>query len=74
MARCVGIPLTIVQNNQECPLCLLLPTYSVKDRLAAYYYWNDAQALDQAVMVAQAQKINLKAVKRWSERKCRRKI
>lgn len=48
-------------------ITLLTPTDSVKDRLAAYYYWNDPQALEQALMIAQVQKINLREVKRWSE-------
>jgi hypothetical protein len=48
-------------------LTLLTPTDSVKDRLAAYYHWNDQQALEQAVMVAESQKINLSDIKRWSE-------
>ena len=30
----------------------MTPTDSVKDRLAAYYHWNDQQALEQAIMVA----------------------
>jgi hypothetical protein len=47
---------------------LLTPTDSVKDRLAAYYYWNDHQALEQAIMVAQSQKIDFHEVKRWSEK------
>jgi hypothetical protein len=47
-------------------ITLLTPTDSVKDRLAAYYHWNDPQALEQAVMVAKAQKVNLKDTKRWS--------
>ena len=47
---------------------MLTPTDSVKDRLAAYYHWNDPQALEQALMVAKAQKINLREVKRWSEK------
>lgn len=29
-------------------LFILTPTDSVKDRLAAYYHWNDIQALEQA--------------------------
>lgn len=45
---------------------LLTPTDSVKDRLAAYYHWNDPQALEQAVLVAGAQKINRAEIKRWS--------
>lgn len=47
---------------------MLTPTDSVKDRLAAYYHWNDPQALDQALMVAKAQKIKLREVKRWSKK------
>lgn len=46
---------------------LLTSTDSVKDRLAAYYHWNDLQALEQAVMVAKAQSVNLRDIKRWSE-------
>lgn len=49
-------------------IVMLTPTDSVKDRLAAYYHWNDPQALEQALMVAKAQKINLREVKRWSEK------
>ncbi|MDA8338762.1 MAG: hypothetical protein M0Z70_05630 [Nitrospiraceae bacterium] len=47
-------------------IVLLTPTDSVKDRLAAYYHWNDPQALEQAIMVAKAQKIDLKEIRRWS--------
>jgi hypothetical protein len=47
---------------------MLTPTDSVKDRLAAYYHWNDPQALEQALMVAKSQKINLRKVKSWSEK------
>lgn len=49
-------------------IVLLTPTDCVKDRLAAYYYWNDPQALEQALMVAKAQAINFREVKRWSEK------
>jgi hypothetical protein len=49
-------------------IVLLTPTDCVKDRLAAYYYWNDPQALEQALMVAKAQEINFRGVKRWSEK------
>jgi len=46
---------------------LLTPTDCVKDRLAAFYHWNDHQALEQAVMVTHAKKVSLKEIKRWSE-------
>jgi hypothetical protein len=49
-------------------IVLMTPTDSVKDRLAAYYHWDDPQALEQALMVAKAQKIDLREVKRWSEK------
>lgn len=38
----------------------------VKDRLCAYYFWNDQQALMQAVLVSKDQKVDLKEIKRWS--------
>jgi hypothetical protein len=49
-------------------LVLLTPTDTVKDRLAASFHWNDPQAMEQAIMVARAQKIDLKDVQRWSEK------
>ncbi|UCE71726.1 MAG: nucleotidyltransferase [Nitrospiraceae bacterium] len=48
-------------------LVLLTPTDSVKDRLAAFYHWNDVQALEQAVLVAKAQKVSVREIKRWSD-------
>lgn len=46
---------------------LLSPTDCVKDRLASYFHWNDAQALEQALMVAENHKIDLKDLKRWAK-------
>lgn len=48
-------------------LKLLTPTDCVKDRLAAFYHWNDRQGLDQAVWVALAQPVNLLEIERWSK-------
>ncbi len=48
-------------------LKLLSPTDCVKDRLCAYYFWNDLQGLEQALLVAKYQKVDLKEVKRWSK-------
>jgi hypothetical protein len=47
-------------------LSLLSPTDCVKDRLAAYYHWNDPQSLEQALLVAEENKIDLKEIRRWS--------
>lgn len=46
---------------------ILSATDCVKDRLAAYYHWNDPQSLEQALLVAKRQKIDLREVKRWSK-------
>ena len=48
-------------------LRLLSPTDCVKDRLAAYFHWNDRQALGQALLVARAQPIDLDKVRRWAK-------
>jgi hypothetical protein len=47
-------------------LKLLSPTDCVKDRLAAYYHWNDRPSLDQAILVCRATKVDLREVRRWS--------
>ncbi len=49
-------------------LRLLTPTDCVKDRLAAYYHWNDPQAFEQAIMVTKAQKVKLPEIRKWSEK------
>ena len=47
---------------------LLSPTQSVMDRLASFYFYNDRQCLDQAVMICRKQSVNLERVKDWSLR------
>lgn len=49
-------------------LPLLSPTDCVKDRLAAYYHWNDEQSLEQATLVAQRHPVDLKEIREWSRR------
>ncbi len=63
----------IEENGRK--LKLLSPTDCIKDRLAAYYFWNDRPSLEQAVMVGLSQSIDFKEIKRWSynegmENKC----
>lgn len=48
-------------------LQLLTPTDCVKDRLAAFFHWNDAQSLEQALLVAESQKMDLKDLKQWAK-------
>lgn len=47
-------------------LKLLSPTDCVKDRLAAYYHWNDRQSLEQAILVCRANDIDMDEIERWS--------
>lgn len=48
-------------------LRLLSPTDCVKDRLASFFHWNDPQALEQSLMVAENHPIDLKDLKRWAK-------
>ncbi len=47
-------------------LRVISPTDCVKDRLAAFYYWDDQQTLEQAVMVARRRRVRLAELRRWS--------
>jgi hypothetical protein len=53
-------------RTRQGTISLFTPTDCVRDRLAAFYHWNDPQALEQALMVAKAKAVNMKEVKRWS--------
>ena len=48
-------------------LFLLTPTDCLKDRLCAYYFWDDHQSLEQAINVSKHQIIDLDDIQRWSE-------
>jgi hypothetical protein len=56
-----------IRNTVTGRLRLLSPTDCVKDRLAAYFHWNDRQALKQAVLVAEAQPVNMADLRRWAK-------
>ena len=47
---------------------LLSPTDSCRDRLAAYYHWQDRQSLKAAVAVAARHHIDLDRTRSWSAR------
>jgi hypothetical protein len=63
----IGNEVPITNFNEIKSLKLFTPTDCVKDRLAAFYNWNDLQSLDQALMVAKAQQVNLNELERWSK-------
>jgi len=46
----------------------LSATDSCRDRLAAFYHWNDRQSLTTAVQIARHLKVDLKAIRAWSAR------
>jgi len=47
-------------------LKLLTPSDSIKDRLAAYFHWNDLQALEQALLICRSIEVDLAPVRRWA--------
>ncbi len=49
---------------------LITPQDCIKDRLCAYFHWNDQQALNQAIWVAndQAGEYDLDEIGQWAER------
>ena len=49
-------------------LKLLSPTDCIKDRLAGFYYWDDMQNLEQAVMVALENDFDIEDIERWSNK------
>jgi hypothetical protein len=48
-------------------LRLLSPTDCIKDRLAAFFYWNDKMAFEQALLVARSQSIDFADLRRWAK-------
>lgn len=53
-------------TKKNFTLKLLSPSQCVMDRLAAYYHWDDRQSLEQALLVAQEQPIQIEKIKKWS--------
>ena len=48
-------------------LNVISPTDCVKDRLAAYFHWDDQQSLTQAILVCTDHKIDFEEIRRWSK-------
>jgi len=55
------------RTTETGTLKLLTPTDCIKDRLSAYYHWDDEQSLHQAVWVARENKFDINSVSEWSE-------
>jgi hypothetical protein len=56
----------VERDTKQGVIRLLSPTDCIKDRLAAFYHWNDRQGLDQALMVAAQQRFSMPTVEKWS--------
>jgi hypothetical protein len=46
----------------------LSPTDSCRDRLAAFYHWNDRQSLAAAIEIGLRRRVNVEAMREWSAR------
>jgi hypothetical protein len=62
-----------VKNVQEVSfetgiLRVISATDCVKDRLCAFYFWNDLQGLEQALLVCNNNPVDLEEIKGWSQR------
>jgi hypothetical protein len=49
-------------------LLALSPTDCIKDRLTAYFHWNDHECLEQALLVAASKEVDLAEIERWSRK------
>ena len=54
------------RTTETGTLKLLTPTDCIKDRLSAYYHWDDQQSLEQAIWVAKENEFDMDSVKLWS--------
>jgi len=70
-------PLAIGDDYQIVPVRLRLrhgsamalsATDACRDRLAAFYHWNDRASLDVAVAIARRRRVNMTGIRRWSLR------
>ena len=55
------------RSNALGSLLLLTATDLCKDRLAAFFYWNDRQCLQQAINIARDQQVDMADIARWAE-------
>jgi hypothetical protein len=46
----------------------LSATDSTRDRLTAFYHWNDRQSLATAVDISRRRKVDIEAMRKWSAR------
>jgi len=54
------------KSSGRLSMLTLSATDSCRDRLAAYYHWNDRHSLEVAVEIARRNRVNLSRIRRWS--------
>ncbi|MBU0714252.1 MAG: hypothetical protein KJ964_02710 [Verrucomicrobia bacterium] len=69
-------PVKEIHDRHEATgiLKIISPTDCVKDRLTWFYYDNDRQCLEQAVLVARENAIDLGEIERWSASEGKRNL
>lgn len=56
----------VTRSSRAGRALLLSATDSCRDRLAAFFHWNDRQSLQAAAWIAAGQRVELARVRRWS--------
>jgi hypothetical protein len=57
-------PVTLVVRR--VPVHSLSATDACRDRLAAYYHWNDVQSLATAIEIARRRRVKMRRIEAWS--------
>ena len=50
------------------PVLMLSATDACRDRLAAFYHWQDRQSLETALKIARRRAVDMVQIRRWSEK------
>jgi len=58
----------VLRSSGRRTMRLLSPTDSTRDRLAAFYHWNDRQSLQVAIQIALRNRVVMERIRRWSAR------
>jgi len=56
----------VVYKIRRFGVLALSATDSCRDRLAAFYHWNDRQALTAAVAIARLRPVSIDSIRKWS--------
>jgi len=56
----------VIRDGRAGRMLMLSASDACRDRLTAFYHWSDRQSLEIAVAIALNQRINLSAIRLWS--------